>query len=255
MDGTELQKDEADVSLEDDDSSTDWHCSRNDRGIHQDGAAVGCLRKDILHADGGRAPAGELDRDPPHHGRSQAGDGGREIEVPGEQRTAVYCRVSSHEQKAKGDLDRQVQVAVEHCTVAGLGNPRVYADVGSGLNANRGGLKRLCKAIERGLVHHVVVTYKDRLTRFGFGYLDRYFKSHGTSITVMRQAATRSMHEELVDDLVAIVTSFSGRVHGLRGQHKRSKPLSAVEMLTIERLVTREISKAINVAVRRIVAI
>jgi predicted site-specific integrase-resolvase len=188
-------------------------------------------------------------------GETQAMDGDGEIEAPGEPRSAVYCRVSSHEQKAKGDLDRQVQVAVKHCTETGSGNPRVYTDVGSGLNANRGGLKRLCKAIERGLVQRVVVTYKDRLTRFGFGYLDRYFKSHGTSITVLRQSATRSMHEELVDDLIAIVTSFSGRVHGMRGWRKRSKPFVDVEMFTIERLVKREISKAINIAVRRIVAI
>ena len=144
-----------------------------------------------------------------------------ENETPGDAGTAVYCRVSSHEQKAKGDLDRQVQVAVEHCTASGSCKPEVYTDVGSGLNARRGGLKRLCKAIERGRVQRVVVTFKDRLTRFGFGYLDRYFRSHGASITVVRQLATRSMHEELVDDLIAIVTSFSGRVHGMRGHHGR----------------------------------
>ena len=142
-----------------------------------------------------------------------------ENETPGDAGIAVYCRVSSHEQKAKGDLDRQVQVAVEHCTASGSCKPEVYTDVGSGLNARRGGLKRLCKAIERGRVQRVIVTFKDRLTRFGFGYLDRYFKSHGASITVLRQLATRSMHDELVDDLIAIVTSFSGRVHGMRGHH------------------------------------
>jgi putative resolvase len=176
------------------------------------------------------------------------------LEAPGSAGVAVYCRVSSHEQKVKGDLDRQVRVAVKHCKASELGNPRVYTDVGSGLNAKRGGLKKLCNAIERGLVRRVVVTYKDRLTRFGFGYLDRYFKSHGASITVLRQAATRSMHEELVDDLVAIVTSFSGRVHGMRGRRGRSKPISAVEATVIARLVKREIRKAVNAAVARLVA-
>ena len=66
MDGTALQKDQVDVSLDDDDSSEDWLGSRNDRGVYQDGAAMGCFGKNILHADGGRAPAGELDRDPLH---------------------------------------------------------------------------------------------------------------------------------------------------------------------------------------------
>lgn len=182
------------------------------------------------------------------------GGGEGKFEAPGDGGTAVYCRVSSHEQKAKGDLGRQVEVAVNHCKEKGLGNPLVYTDVGSGLNANRGGLKRLCYAIERGLVCRVVVTYKDRLTRFGFGYLDRYFKSHGTSITVLRQAATRSMHEELVDDLVAIVTSFSGRVHGMRGRRKSRKPLADVEASIIARLVKREVHGAIDATVARIVA-
>lgn len=187
-------------------------------------------------------------------GEPLAGDGEGEIETPGDAGTAVYCRVSSHEQKAKGDLDRQVQVAVKHCMSSNLGKPRVYTDVGSGLNAKRGGLKRLCKAIERGLVHRVMITYKDRLTRFGFDYLDRYFKSHGASITVLKQAATRSMHEELVDDLVAIVTSFSGRVHGMRGRRARSKPFTSAESTIISRLVKREIRKALNAAVARSIA-
>lgn len=182
------------------------------------------------------------------------GDGEGESAMPGGAGVAVYCRVSSHEQKAKGDLDRQVRVAVEHCKESGFGIPRVYTDVGSGLNAKRGSLKGLCKTIERGLVHRVVITYKDRLTRFGFDYLDRYFKSHGASITVLKQAATRSMHEELVDDLVAIVTSFSGRVHGMRGRRKRSKPLIPVESIIITKHVKREIRKAIDAAVARSIA-
>lgn len=179
------------------------------------------------------------------------GDEGNDGE-PGDGGTAVYCRVSSHEQKVKGDLDRQVQVAVEHCKASGVVNPGVFMDVGSGLNAKRGGLKRLCKAIECGRVHRVVVTYKDRLTRFGFGYLKRYFKSHGASITVLRQAATRSMHEELVEDLVAIVTSFSGRVHGIRGRKTRHCSPAAVEADLIKMLVDREVRKSVDVALRRI---
>ncbi len=143
--------------------------------------------------------------------RSEDGDG------PG--RATGYCRVSSHEQKAKGDLDRQVATATRHCAKAGFGKPVVFTDVGSGLNATRPGLARLCKQVEAGLVRTVVVSFKDRLTRFGFEYLRRYFASHGASIVVARQAATRSMQDELVEDLIAIVTSFSGRVHGMRGGH------------------------------------
>jgi len=51
--------------------------------------------------------------------------------------TAVYCRVSSHEQKAKGDLDRQVATKARHCAKAGLGTPVVFTDIGSGLRLPR----------------------------------------------------------------------------------------------------------------------
>jgi len=179
-----------------------------------------------------------------------AGDGTPRDDTP--DGIAVYCRVSSHEQKAKGDLDRQVQVAVEHCKSAGLGTPVVYTDVGSGLNAKRTGLKRLCRAIERGQVRRVIVTFKDRLTRFGFEYLQRYFSSHGAHIDVIRQATTRSMQEELVDDLIAIVTSFSGRVHGLRGRRRRCRvPETMVIAGIIAKVVRREARKAVDAATRR----
>ncbi len=180
----------------------------------------------------------------------QARDG-RGDEEDDRGRAAVYCRVSSHEQKVKGDLDRQVATATRHCAKAGLGKPVVFTDVGSGLNATRPGLARLCKQVEAGLVRTVVVSFKDRLTRFGFEYLRRYFASHGGSIVVARQAATQSMQDELVDDLIAIVTSFSGRVHGMRGVHgtrfnKKPDPDS--------KAAAKAVSDAIEAAIDAVVA-
>jgi excisionase family DNA binding protein len=162
--------------------------------------------------------------------------------------TAVYCRVSSHEQKAKGDLDRQVATATRHCTKAGLGTPVVFTDVGSGLNATRPGLARLCKQVESGRVHTIVVSFKDRLTRFGFEYLRRYFASHGASIVVARQPATRSAQDELVEDLIAIVTSFSGRVHGLRGTHGKRASRAAAKGDPCALAVAKAVSEAIEAA-------
>jgi predicted site-specific integrase-resolvase len=133
-----------------------------------------------------------------------------------------------------------------------LGAPVVYTDVGSGLNARRGGLKRLCKAIEHGQVQRVFVTFKDRLTRFGFEYLQRYFSSHGVSIGVIRQPITRTMDEELVADMIAIITSFSGRVHGRRGHRKREKTGSDVISGIISDVVKREARKAVDAVTRRV---
>lgn len=183
-------------------------------------------------------------------------DDGRELEGDSARRdqgkAAVYCRVSSHEQKAKGDLGRQVDTAREHCRRAGIDEPLVFTDVGSGLSVKRPGLARLCRAIEQGITDTVVVTFKDRLTRFGFGYMARYFRSHGASIVVARKRPTMTMHEELVEDLVAIVTSFSGRMHGMRGRKRCERSTIDIEASIVARMVNRETKKAMNAAVRAI---
>ncbi|MFX1253635.1 MAG: IS607 family transposase [Promethearchaeota archaeon] len=131
-------------------------------------------------------------------------------------KTAIYARVSSHDQKKKGDVDRQIKVTKEYCEARGASNPRVFKDISSGLNTKRPGLTKLCEAIEQQEIERVICTYPDRLTRFGLSYLTNYFGSHGASVEMMEQPPTQSMEEELVQDMVAIITSFSGRGHGLR---------------------------------------
>ncbi|MFX0062122.1 MAG: IS607 family transposase [Candidatus Hermodarchaeota archaeon] len=138
-------------------------------------------------------------------------------------KTAIYARVSSHEQKKKGDLARQIEVAKEYCEDRGAVSPKVFTDISSGLNTKRSGLLRLCEAIERKEIDRVICTYPDRLTRFGLSYLTNYFGSHGATVEAIEQLSTQSMEEELVQDMVAIITSFSGRVHDLRSAKKRQK--------------------------------
>ncbi|MFX1535489.1 MAG: IS607 family transposase [Promethearchaeota archaeon] len=138
-------------------------------------------------------------------------------------KTAMYARVSSHDQKKKGDVDRQIEVAKEYCEERGASNPKVFKDISSGLNTKRPGLFKLCEAIERKEIERVICTYPNRLTRFGLSYLTNYFGSHGATVEVMEQPPTQSMEEELVQDMVVIITSFSGRVHGLRSAKKRRK--------------------------------
>jgi len=136
---------------------------------------------------------------------------------------AIYGRVSSHEQKTKGDLDRQLRAAQDYCAQHHLNPTYTFADVSIGLNTRRIWLRKLCSLIEQHQITKVILTYPDRLTRFGFEYLETYFHSYGADIQVIHEKPDCSMEEELVQDLIAIVTSFSGRVHGLRS-HKNKKP-------------------------------
>ncbi|MDA8334127.1 MAG: IS607 family transposase [Peptococcaceae bacterium] len=129
----------------------------------------------------------------------------------------VYGRVSSHEQKAKGDLDRQVEDIRKQFDHRLFDNVLVITDVSSGLNDCRAGLMELMKIAREGKVSDVAVTRKDRLTRFGFNYLLTYFASYNVKVHVVNDEVEKnSAYEELVEDLSSIVTSFSEKLYGIR---------------------------------------
>jgi predicted site-specific integrase-resolvase len=83
------------------------------------------------------------------------------------------------------------------------------------------------------------VNYKDRLTRFGFDYLASYFKSHGVSIIVLKETEIQDPQKELVDDLIAIVTSFSGKIYGMRS-NKAKKIVKSFEKEVKERAIDQD---------------
>ena len=68
----------------------------------------------------------------------------------------------------------------------------------------------------------VVVTYRDRLTRFGFDYLDYFFKQYGVRVEVVFGEEPKDTHQELVEDLIEIVTSFAGKLYGMRTAERKS---------------------------------
>lgn len=141
--------------------------------------------------------------------------------------TILYARVSSQSQKNSGDLDRQISDLVTHFPGKRI---EVISDVGSGLNDNRRGLAKLIDKVLEGGVTTVAITHKDRLTRFGFNYLEQMFSAMGTEITVLSEKETLSAQQELVDDMMGLVASFSGRFYGLRSAEKR-KARAVIEEL------------------------
>ena len=140
-------------------------------------------------------------------------------------KVVIYARVSSRDQKE--DLERQVEYLKNYCSSKGYHVTKILTDISSGLNENRRGLKQLFKLVESGEVGKVVITYKDRLTRFGFKYLEQYFNSHGVEIEVIFDDE-KTPEKELVEDLLAIVTSFGGKLYGARS-HKKKRLVEAVK--------------------------
>ena len=139
---------------------------------------------------------------------------------PSEVRAVIYARVSSHKQKKDGNLDRQVERLRSYCSAKGYKVVDVITDVASGLKEDRNGLQKLFNIVEKHQTDVVVVEFKDRLTRFGFDYLKRYFESHGVKVEVVEETEKGYM-EELVEDFVSIVISFAARIYGKRSQKFR----------------------------------
>jgi len=139
----------------------------------------------------------------------------------------IYARVSSADQKE--DLKRQKETLQEHAKEKGYQVVAVFEDTASGLNENRRGLGKMFDTLRTNAADIVLITWKDRLTRFGFEYLKSHVEDLGARIeTVNEQQEEKTPQEELVEDLLAIVTSFSGRLYGMRS-NKTKKVVETVK--------------------------
>jgi excisionase family DNA binding protein len=141
------------------------------------------------------------------------------LPISREIRAVIYARVSSSDQRS--DLERQVQYLTQYCSSKGYRVVDVLSDVASGLKTDRKGLLKLFNYVVNRQVDVVVVTYRDRLSRFGFEYLEHFFNQHGIKIEVIFGEEPRDTHQELVEDLIEIVTSFAGKLYGLRSRKKK----------------------------------
>jgi len=134
--------------------------------------------------------------------------------------TLAYCRVSTHKQE--DNLERQVGRVLEYCN-NNRWSPELYKDIGSGLNDNRSGFKSLIRRISRGDVTRIVIEYKDRVTRFGFGTFEEYCKSFNISIVVLNEDIHKEFEQEFVDDIISLIASYSARLYGRRGGRKKTQ--------------------------------
>lgn len=131
-----------------------------------------------------------------------------------------YCRVSS--QKQKDDLERQVDNVKTYMLAKGY-QFEIITDIGSGINYNNKGLNKLLDMVSNNQVDKIVIMYKDRLVRFGYELLENICTKHNTTIEIIDNTE-RTEEQELVEDLIQIITVFSCRLQGKR-VHKAQKIL------------------------------
>jgi len=144
---------------------------------------------------------------------------------------AIYCRVSSHEQKQKGDLERQVGRVSSYCVKKEYNVIKLYEEVGSGMCDTRSKLTQLFRLVESHKISKVIVEHRDRLCRFMFEFLVSYFGSHGVEIEWVDEILGKSYEQELVEDILSLMSSFSAKIYGKRSaeNRKRKKALQVTE--------------------------
>jgi len=138
-------------------------------------------------------------------------------------KVCVYCRVSSQDQKQKGDLDRQKSRILEYCAKKDYRVEGILVDVCSGMKGKRPKLKQLFRMVSGRRIDKVVIEYKDRLTRFMFEVFEEFFNSHGVEIECVAEVFPQSFENELVSDMLSLLSSFSSRIYGKRSADNRRK--------------------------------
>ena len=126
----------------------------------------------------------------------------------------LYARVSAHDQRA--DLDRQVARLSAWTTEQGLGVAEVVTEVGSGMNGRRPKLRRL---LADPTATMIVVEHRDRLARFGVEHLEAALQAQARRLVVVDRSETS---DDLVGDMIEVLTSFCARLYGRRGARNRA---------------------------------
>src|SRR3989441_3136718 len=175
-------------------------------------------------------------------GRIQVVQVGREMRIPrseiermvgaSEERFLVlYGRVSGQGQKE--DLQTQLERLQAWARTERKGQETlVLSDIGSGLQAGRRHLQRLLKLVCEDKVVEVAITSEDRLTRFGQAFLATLFACFDVTLTVLEPGEEKTPEQELTDDLLALIASFSGRMSGMRSHKQKELLQCATAVIT-----------------------
>lgn len=131
----------------------------------------------------------------------------------------IYARVSSHNKK--DDLERQIQRCKAFCENSGIVVNKIYKEVGSGMNDSR---KQLVNLLDKP-IGTIVVEHKDRLTRFGFNYINNLYSKLGGKILVINKDEFEEA--DLMKDLISVITSFCCRLYGMRKGYNKARKINS----------------------------
>lgn len=135
---------------------------------------------------------------------------------------AIYARVSSADQKK--DLDQQIARLVLYANKNGWAVTHTIAEIGSGLNGHR---PKLMKLLTNSNIKIILVEHRDRLMRFGVEYVESALAAQGRKLLIANQA---ELKDDLVQDMIEVLTSFCARLYGRRSaKNKAKKALETIQ--------------------------
>lgn len=143
-----------------------------------------------------------------------------------QRKNVIYARVSNTKQF--NDLQTQIEILKHYCLSKGIDISDVYKDIASGMNENRKEFNLLIDDVIKGNVKTVYITFKDRLTRFGFEYFKNLFGKFGTEIVVIdfNEESSSLFQTELTNDLISIIHHFSMKLYSNR--RKKFKQIESI---------------------------
>lgn len=141
-------------------------------------------------------------------------------------KNVIYARVSSNNQK--DDLNTQIEIIKNYMLNNGILVDNIYYDIASGMNENRKSFNELLEQVFKREIKNVYITFKDRLSRFGFNYFKSIFNYFGTNIIILdnQEESNKTYQQELTEDLIAIIHSYSMKLYV-----NRKKKLKEIEKI------------------------
>lgn len=141
-------------------------------------------------------------------------------------KNVIYARVSTTSQKS--NLDHQIELIKSYMLSNGIKVDEIYSEIASGLNEDRQELNKLIQSIKENKINNVYISFKDRLTRFGFNYFKNIFAMYNTNIIILdeQEETNKDFQQELVEDLISIVHHYSTKLYS-----NRRKKMKEIENL------------------------
>ncbi|EJC11552.1 putative transposase OrfA [Helicobacter pylori Hp P-16] len=126
----------------------------------------------------------------------------------------VYARIST--QKQKQDLQNQIENCISFINAKGISVDSIYSDIKSGMSLDRKGFMELLNAVMAFKIKAVYISYKDRLARLSYELVEKLFSDYGTKIVIINQCESISLEQELFEDIMQTIHSFSMKMYSKR---------------------------------------